>query len=474
MRRIEGVRVRQDFSIEPMGVWAPERVPIVINSFNRLSYVRQLVDALRARGYENIYIIDNNSTYESLLQYYQNERLRVFYLDRNVGYLALWTTPVGEHFLDGYYAYTDSDIVPADECPADFIARFRLGLDRYPRVGKVGFGLKIDDLPERFALKERVIEHETQFLTTPLKHGFYHAPIDTTFALYRPGAAGGSWLRCLRTEAPYIAQHLPWYEDLSRPTDEELFYRQTIRTSTHWTLRTDASGAGIFEVPLWGAPVRVAAGPRDDEWNMVSRGEWHPETYDVLDRFLDASHSYLEIGSGVGQTALYASRLARTVYAVEPDPELHSELARNVRLNAGSVHNVEVVATPASTGSLSRQRWTLDELALSHDLSDCRLISIDIEGDEYRLLPTMIPWLRRHRPTLYLTLHPRVRFGITTARLRDRIAVALLSATTTWRVLARLRFYRALYDSWGNRLTPLRLLSMSRGEVSLVATDREW
>ena len=41
----------------------------------------------------------------------------------------------------------------------------------------------------------------------------YRAPIDTTFALYRPFTYGGYWLKSGRTGHPFIANHLPWHDD---------------------------------------------------------------------------------------------------------------------------------------------------------------------------------------------------------------------------------------------------------------------
>ena len=45
-------------------------IPVIINNFNRLEYLKKLIESLEIRGYRNIYIIDNLSTYPPLLQYY--------------------------------------------------------------------------------------------------------------------------------------------------------------------------------------------------------------------------------------------------------------------------------------------------------------------------------------------------------------------------------------------------------------------
>ena len=238
MRFAKDVGIRQDFKVTSRNFNVethPERTPIIINNFNRLEYLKRVVSAVRARGYDNVYVIDNASSYEPLLEYYESEGLRVFYLDKNVGYLALWRTSIGENFTHNHYAYTDPDIEPSDGCPADFISHFASHLKANPTLSKVGFGLELDDLPQRYVLRNEVRDHEAQFWKQPLGNGLYFAAIDTTFALYRPRVVGGWWLDAGRTSGKYLARHLPWYADSANPTEEERYYQSTSTASTHWT-----------------------------------------------------------------------------------------------------------------------------------------------------------------------------------------------------------------------------------------------
>ncbi len=39
------------------------------------------------------------------------------------------------------------------------------------------------------------------------------------------------------------------------------------------------------------------------------------------------------------------------------------------------------------------------------DLSRVSLVKMDIEGAEFHVLPSLLPWLKRHRPALYLSTH---------------------------------------------------------------------
>ena len=66
---------------------------------------------------------------------------------------------------------------------------------------------------------------------------FYIAHVDTTFAVYRPFARGGShkFKLTLRSTYPFSARHLPWYNDSKNLSAEELFYVSNSVTSTFWT-----------------------------------------------------------------------------------------------------------------------------------------------------------------------------------------------------------------------------------------------
>ncbi|MDR2270632.1 MAG: hypothetical protein LBF27_06975 [Sphingobacterium sp.] len=212
-----------------------KQIPIIINNRNRLEYLVQLISALESRGYSNIYIIDNNSTYPPLLDYYNHCNYEIFRLKENVGYLAMWQTDVYKRFIKDYYVYTDSDVVPIEACPADFLDFFWKTLKSKPAVQKVGFSLKIDDLPDAFKHKKKVVEWESQFYQKKVDGKFYEALIDTTFALYRPFMTAGKGGLMYRTAVPYQAYHMPWYVDSSNLSDEEQYYVEHATTSTHWT-----------------------------------------------------------------------------------------------------------------------------------------------------------------------------------------------------------------------------------------------
>jgi hypothetical protein len=225
-----------------LGVLNIYEIPVVINNFNRLSSLRQLTKFLEDCGFKNIIILDNNSTYPPLLEYYERSNNKVIRCGHNYGHLALWKSGLYDQIKWNYFVYTDSDVLPIDECPKNFIEHFKSILDKEWRLDKVGFGIKIDDLPDSFSLKNEVVEYESNYWKKEVMPNVYEAPIDTTFALYKPltnlKSGHSHTLKSFRIGSPYLIRHLPWYVDSECLSDEEKYYMQTSNKSSslasHW------------------------------------------------------------------------------------------------------------------------------------------------------------------------------------------------------------------------------------------------
>lgn len=211
-------------------------IPIIINNFNRLECLIQITDKYVACGYQNIVIIDNASTYPPLLEYYAHCPYKVHRLKKNMEFPALWVSGLYDQFYkDNYYVYTDPDILPDDQCPPDFIHHFYKLLSKHPELDKAGFSLRIDNLPDHYHLKAAVLEIESPYWQKKKSNAYYSAPIDTTFALYRPGIKGTVDINSGRSLPPYVALHLPWYSDSNHPTEETIYYRNHALYSKNWT-----------------------------------------------------------------------------------------------------------------------------------------------------------------------------------------------------------------------------------------------
>jgi len=213
--------------IKPSKITDYKKIPIIINNYNRLDTMKQLIESLEKMGYHNIFIIDNLSTYPPLLEYYKTCKYTLFRLDKNIGMNALWGSGLIKRFRNDYFVYTDSDMVPVEECPDDFLHVFLQVLRKHKLAQKVGFSLKIDDLPDCYAMKDLVISVEKEYYRYQHEELLYRAPIATTFALYRPRAKrihGYYYIEMYRMAYPYVARHLPWYMDSKNPDEENQYY----------------------------------------------------------------------------------------------------------------------------------------------------------------------------------------------------------------------------------------------------------
>ncbi|MEN6455175.1 MAG: hypothetical protein ABFD10_13030 [Prolixibacteraceae bacterium] len=207
-------------------------VPVIINNYNRLRYLSGLIDWLERAGMRNIYIIDNNSDYPDLLKYYNHTKHTVIRLNANLGYKALWDSSIHLWFKGLPYIYTDPDVLPVEECPLDAVKFFLEVLNEHREINKVGFGLRINDIPDFYPLKAKVVEWESKFWNNPLSANLFRADIDTTFALYRPFSVKQQWGKTIRTNGKYMARHLPWYENPNDLQAEDLYYKNTAVTSS--------------------------------------------------------------------------------------------------------------------------------------------------------------------------------------------------------------------------------------------------
>jgi hypothetical protein len=201
------------------------QTPVLITCRDRVEPLKQLVAWLESSGYERIIFVDNDSSFAPLLSYFEETCHQVVRLGRNLGHLAVWEGDVLQALgHKGAFVVTDCDVVPDQDAPSDALDHFADLLFRYSDVDKVGFGLRIDDLPLTYQFRTEVIDWESQFWETEVEPGVFQADIDTTFALYRPSAPTGTY-RALRTGPPYVARHLPWYSDSLHLSEEDQYYR---------------------------------------------------------------------------------------------------------------------------------------------------------------------------------------------------------------------------------------------------------
>lgn len=220
----------------------PMSIPVLIINYNQLYFLKKQVEFYIKRGFQNIVIIDNQSTYPPLLEYYKEleKSVSVEFMNHNYGHKVFFESDnLQKKYGKGYYIITDADVVPNSNLPEDFMLQLIRYLDKYFRACiKVGFALRLDDIPDYYPLKQNVITWEHQFWKFEIDNNVFKADIDTTFALYKPGYPKKfnnlKFTKGFRIGGNFTAKHGGWYLDKDNLSDENKYYFKHCNHSSSW------------------------------------------------------------------------------------------------------------------------------------------------------------------------------------------------------------------------------------------------
>lgn len=160
-----------------------------------------------------------------------------------------------------------------------------------------------------------------------------------------------------------------------------------------------------------------------DFWTGDFPGVFEPATINWMREYLDKDHDFLDIGAWVGPTAVYATKLARHVYAFEPDKVAFTYLIMNLANNAqnATAYN-EAIATVSEVQMYSRT-YPGDSMSnmlgagiptdtvkgcsleAAINMGNPSLIKMDVEGGEALILPANKELLRERKIPLILSFH---------------------------------------------------------------------
>ena len=238
-----------------------EMIPIFIITCDRLEMLKKSIESYYAciETPFKIVICDQGSTFKPMVRYLKflgsNGMVEVYWrgkvnagqkrnLARDNGMIA----EVVEKYFKGKpktnYIVTDPDIM-LDNANSDILELYSKILDFMPSVDVVGPMLRIDDIPDYYPLKKKLLNnskhrkfhmstvHLFAYKGTWVKYIF--AKIDTTFGMYRAGAPWGRLKQGVRTFKPYWAKHLDWYVDPANLTDDQKYYMHRASRNAHWS-----------------------------------------------------------------------------------------------------------------------------------------------------------------------------------------------------------------------------------------------
>ena len=197
-------------------------IPIFINNRDLVNWPAKLISQLNIEGFQNIIILDNDSSYPPLLSFYESTSAKVVKLGDNLGHRALWLSGILQEpeYRGKMYVLTDPDCVLDDECPKDFMRHLHRILLKHREIVKVGFSLCA------WGWAYHHWEVEQGYFSKSIGDYAYATPVDTTFALYRADSLNYE-VSGLRTKKPYLCRHVPWeyrHFPLENLPDDYVYY----------------------------------------------------------------------------------------------------------------------------------------------------------------------------------------------------------------------------------------------------------
>lgn len=192
------------------------RWPVFVISYNLLTYVRDTVETLRKYNCD-IYILDNKSTYEPLLDYLRGLQrdsiANVHFLDKNYGHTVVYLPDWRKYAVRGLYFFTDPDLKFPECMPPTFLDDLA-EICEARKAMKVGLALQIHGVPLRTDAMYKgqpLALWESRFwsrLIPDKKYVLFDAEVDTTFCVYNTNVNRRP--THIRVAGPYTVVHRPW------------------------------------------------------------------------------------------------------------------------------------------------------------------------------------------------------------------------------------------------------------------------
>ena len=170
--------------------------------------------------------------------------------------MSFWKSPdLFNKYAKGYYVVTDADVIPVNDCPDNFMEMFITELNKSYMQTKVGFSLKLDDIPDTNVNKKQILKWESKYWNIKTATNIFKAEIDTTFALYKPKYRYKlkKFTKAKRFDHPLQAKHGGWYIDTNNLTEEQDYYIKTANTSASWITNKQGDLINEAHKPLYDA-----------------------------------------------------------------------------------------------------------------------------------------------------------------------------------------------------------------------------
>jgi hypothetical protein len=235
------------FLFEPLqdvGSMIKKNISAFIIGYNLVTYIKNMIKQLE-KYTSDIIVIDNNSSFQPLIDYYNNDfKYTLLKQKENYGY-KVWQRSEIQKLAGEVFILTDPDLLFNERLPDNFIQKL-IQISHYFKANRVGFALFIDSDDIKtdilFWNKHSIKEWERQFWIKRMLYPpdtsleLYSAGIDTTFCLINQRY---NTKTNIRVAGDYTCRHLPWYIDFEKELEEgELESYLKANNSSSWIKKT--------------------------------------------------------------------------------------------------------------------------------------------------------------------------------------------------------------------------------------------
>ena len=298
-------------------------------------------------------------------------------------------------------------------------------------IFKLGLALDITDSDKFYQYKHpmfnlSIAEIEAHYWKNYFKHNDYHlyaAPVDTTFALYNKNALNEKV--DVRIAGAFTAKHMPWYIEtkLFNLYENYMLYKDVpdwssgayfIRKYINENYKTFYQNNELILIPT--NDIHLSKWDDNDNDNEIIK---------TIDKYLDKNKIFIDIGGGIGKTAIYSSRKTKKVYVIEPDKKVISYLKKNLKNN--SYNNYEIIEKAIyfldnvdikfSNSQISLNSgviynpniYTVKTINLNELVKDkideISIINVDINGSEEFILDDLIKLNKNYKIPIYIKFY---------------------------------------------------------------------
>ena len=208
-------------------------IPIFINNRDHIGCLKNLLDWLLGAGYRKIFVLDQESTYPPLLEFYdslaKDQRVNILKMG-NLGFQSIWLSKILEDLdIRTPYVYTDSDVIPTRK--VNIVQELLRTLKQNRLAKKVGAKLIVDHITCQNADYYKEIQASYYQESRRISAHEFFMPNDTTFSIYRNVRHYNCVFSIVRTDLEI--RHLPWYYDSNNlPEDEKYYVEHANKSST--------------------------------------------------------------------------------------------------------------------------------------------------------------------------------------------------------------------------------------------------